>query len=82
MEKRTITIPADVWKRWRALKSEIAALERSAKALEKDFPLPPIGEETVGDWVIVDGNGDQQGKMSVFPYPGATIPAGWRKRIS
>jgi hypothetical protein len=82
VKARTITVPAADWKRWKALKAEASAIEKAAKALEATFPLPAPSEDTQGTWVVVDGNGDEQGKMSVFLYPGAIIPEGWRKRLS
>jgi cell division protein FtsB len=81
-----LTIPAvkaDEWAKYLKLKSEKSALERQIKTLEESFQLPEakdIAREISG--VIKNGNGDEVGKISFFHYPGANIPAGWRRRIS
>ena len=78
-----ITIPAEQWKRRVALKAEQSAIERQIKTIEAGWSIPEA-TEAIGECqlVIVDGNGDIQGKVSYYPFAGATIPPGWRKRIS
>lgn len=77
-----ITVNAGTFSRYQRTRAAIAALERRSKALEAEMALPVPSEETSGQWIIADGNGLPIGKLSVFYYPGANIPPGWRKRIS
>lgn len=80
--KGSIVVKADDWKRYKTLKAEISALEKQAKGIEAGFPLPAIDEENVGTWIVVDGNNDTQGKLSIYFHPGAVQPSGYRKRLS
>lgn len=78
-----IIVLAEQWKRRVALKAEISALERQVKAIESQWPIPDA-TETLGECqlLIVDGNGDTQGKVTYYHFAGSVTPPGWRKRIS
>lgn len=78
-----VTVPSEVWATRLALKAEIAAREKAVKALDEKLGFPDAA--TIGkaaQILIVNGNGLEIGKGSIFYYPGATIPGGWRRRIS
>ena len=78
-----VTVPSEVWATRLALKAEIAAREKAVKALDEKLGFPDAA--TVGKAatiLIVNGNGLEIGKGTIFYYPGATIPGGWRRRIS
>lgn len=78
-----VTVPSDVWATRLALKAEIAAREKAVKALDEKLGFPdPATIGKAATILIVNGNGLEIGKGTIFYYPGATIPAGWRRRIS
>lgn len=87
----TIAVSAEAWRQRLALKAEASALENKIKALEKEIGLPSASElqaqlellpEEKATVIVTDGNGDTQGKGSVFFFGGSTTPPGWRSRIS
>lgn len=78
-----VRVPADVWATRRALKAEIAAKEKALKAIEERIPFPDakaIGKDC--SIVIVDGNGQEVGKGTIYFFSGSVTPEGWRRRIS
>jgi hypothetical protein len=78
-----VMVEADQWTKYLKLKAERASVEREIKGIEETFHFPSA--EEVGrdaQMVIVNGNGDAVGKLSVYWYTGATIPAAWRRRVS
>lgn len=86
-----VKVESRVWKQYLALKAEQAAIAKQVKAIESALDFPEASELAEsfsckpGDGFsvsIVNGNQDILGKLSVFWYPGASIPSGWRKRIS
>lgn len=78
-----VTVPSDVWATRLALKAEIAAREKAVKALDEKLGFPDAAKVgKAAQIIIVNGNGLEIGKGSIFYYPGATIPGGWRRRIS
>lgn len=87
----TIEVPAGKWSELLRLKAEASALDKQIKKLQSELAFPEAAQLAIGfglteeDSVsirIVNGNGDTCGKMSVYWYSGATIPAAWRSRIS
>lgn len=86
-----ITVPAELWRQRLALKSEVSALEAKIKALDKELGIPKADDiqkrlklsvDEKAQITVCDGNGDIQGKGSVYFTMGAVIPEGWRSRIS
>lgn len=86
-----ITVPADAWKALQAVKAKISALEREKKAMESTLDFPKgealaiafsLTPDDKGEFLICDGNGATIGKGTVYFHSGATIPPGWRTRIS
>ena len=80
--KGTITIPAEDWKHYKALTSERNALNNKVKELEATFPLPESIKANVGKWIVVDGNGDVQGKLTIFPVDAFIVDEHCKKRLS
>ena len=87
----TVKVEASNWNKFKKLVSEKSAIEKAIKELQNSFNLPSANEiaESQGlnhgdkaNVIILNGNGDEVGKMSIFYYPGATIPANWRARIN
>ena len=87
-----IQVPAVKWDAYQKAKARASAAKREAEQLGEQCGIPDAdalaklmrlryGIEK-GEAVIQDGNGSPIGKVSVFYHPGATIPAGWRKRES
>ena len=77
-----ITCPASVWATRLALKAEIAAKEKAVEEIDKALNLPEA--DSVARpcrLIVVDGNGNEVGKGSVYWFKGATYKAGWRRRI-
>ena len=78
-----VTVPSDVWATRLALKAEIAAREKAVKALDESIGFPDAAKVgKAATILIVNGNGLEIGKGTIFYYPGATIPGGWRRRVS
>lgn len=78
-----VSVPAETWKRRLALKAEASALAKRIKELDETLGLPSA--EEVGrpaQILVVDGNGDIQGKGSIFHFGGSVTPPGWRMRVS
>jgi hypothetical protein len=86
-----LTVTAEAWEKYLKLKAQKASLEKEIKALEAGFDFP-AADKFAADFAAVEGetltvsivNGNSQniGKISVFWFPGAEMPAAWRKRIS
>lgn len=77
-----VTVPAEVWAARLALKAEIAAREKAVKAIDDKLGLPdPQAVGKPATIIIVNGNGLEMGKGSIFWYGGAIIPPSWRRRV-
>ncbi len=66
--------------------AEKAAIERQRKAILEDWEdsgfLPVKSAATVGEYVIVNGNNDEMGKVTVYHKDGFTVPAHYETRVS
>lgn len=91
MQKTIVLNPKD-WERYLALRSAANAFEAKAKALEQSLGFPDPKEIAIGFGlktgdsttlpIVSSKDNAPLGKLSIFWYPGARIPANWRKRIS
>lgn len=81
-----ITIPAEQWQAYLKLKADKTSSEKAFKALEKAWNLPNpadiVGEGEKASFVIVDGNGQPQGKASYYWHSGMTVPPSARRRLT
>lgn len=84
--KGAIILPANQFAEYQRLSSEIAANERARKAIKEQWEkaglFPIASKASEGQYVIVNGNGDEQGKATVYHFSGAVIPASYRLKIS
>jgi hypothetical protein len=81
--KGRITISAETFAKYKKIAAEKAALEKAIKALQADMPeLPESKAENAGTWVIVNGNGDEQGKVTIFPRDEFVMPSCVIRKIS
>lgn len=87
-----ITATAADWRNLSTLRANAAAAKKLADAAEAAMGIPTAEEiaaqaglpEAHGSLraVIVDGNGQPIGQLSVYYFPGAEMPAGYRRRLS
>jgi hypothetical protein len=86
-----IQVSAAAWHAWRAMHQKASAAEKEAKALREAMGFPStaalvelfgVNEVTKASAVIIDGNGQPLGKVSVFHCGEKIIPAGFQSRIS
>lgn len=78
-----ITVPSEVWATRLALKAEIAAREKAVAELDKAIGFPDAASVARPCRIlVVNGNGHEVGKGSIFWFGGATVPPAWRRRIS
>lgn len=87
MNTNQIKVGADEFARYKKLGAEKGAIEREQKnimaAWETAGLLPAKTEANVGvPFVVVNGNGDEIGKVTVYAAAEKTIPAFIARRIS
>jgi hypothetical protein len=85
MNANQIKISADEFARYKKLGAEKSAIEREQKNIVAGWEglLPDKVETNVGvPFVIVNGNGDEIGKVTVYACEAKTIPAFVARRIS
>ena len=85
--KTRIQVSADDFARYKKLGSEKGAIEREQKAImeqwEKAGLLPDKTMGNVGkEYVLVNGNNDEIGKITVYYAPEKTVGAFIARRIS
>ena len=62
--------------------ADALACKKRADALKAQLGLPLAGEDTVGAYLIADGNNNPIGKISVFHKDSFVMPETWQARIS
>lgn len=78
-----IMVRADDWHKYLALKAERNSIDKEINRLEESMDLPEacdIGKQACLS--IVNGNGDEIGKYTVYWFNGCQMPSQWRKRVS
>lgn len=87
----TFTVPAELWRERLALKAEIAAREKRVKEIDAQLNLPKgdsiaetlsLKEGEKARIILVNGNGSEIGKASVFFQPEKTVASFWVVRYS
>lgn len=79
----TITVAAEEFAKYKKLKAEEAACKKQADAIKKGWGLPEAAEiAEAREYVIVNGNGDEQGKYTIYFVKEFTRKAGWAARVS
>lgn len=83
---QSIVLPAEEYKEFNKLKAEIAAAQRAKEKLVEKWEtvngLPKAAADTQGEYVIVNGNGDEIGKVTVAYRKGYMVKDGYRRDIS
>lgn len=86
-----VQVSASAWQAYRKAQAIATAAQKDAEQLKAALGLPDasklaysLGLHTgdKGEVIVQDGNSQAIGKISVFYYPGAQIPAAWRSRAS
>lgn len=88
-----ISATAADWQRYMQAKARASAMEKEVKQIESALGIPEAKDiaklcglsadsDAKVSALIVDGNGAPLGKLSVFWFNGAVMPAGFRRRVS
>jgi hypothetical protein len=79
---KQITVDAKTFSRYLKARRLASAITRLADKLKESFPLPVASKETAGEYIIVDGNKQAIGKLTINLREGYAVKAGYVSRIS
>lgn len=86
MVTATISITAAEFATFNKLKAEIASLERRKKEIikkwENENGLPVACKATEGEYILVDGNGNEVGKATISYSAGYEVKPFFKRTIS
>jgi len=78
-----LMVKSEIWNRRCKLKAEKASIERELKEIDASMDFPKAKDIAQPfQAVIVNGNGDNVGKFTVYFSPEKTIREFWAARIS
>jgi hypothetical protein len=80
--KGRITVTSELFAKFKKIQAEKGALEKEIKKLQADMNLPEATAENAGTWIIANGNGDEQGKATIFARAEFVMPACVIRKVS
>lgn len=72
--KGRVTVEAELFARYKKLAAEKSALEKEVKNVLSQMNLPEASPETLGAYIIENGNHDEIGKVSIFHRDSFVMP--------
>ena len=78
----TIKIPKKLFAKYQALQAEKNSIQKSIDAVKLSMDLPKNMQRNVGQHIIVDNDGDEIGKVTIFKKDSFVMPACIVSRIS
>lgn len=80
--KKIIKVEASELAKYRREIKAATALERRAKARREQWGLPEASAETVGEYILADGNGQPVAVYTVAARKGYVVKDGFSGRLS
>jgi hypothetical protein len=79
---KKIKLPAREFAQYKKLSAERASIDKAIKALKDTWNLPEAKKRTLGEYVIVNENSDEIGKMTIYFREAFPMPACYIAKIS
>ena len=79
---KIIKVQSSDWTKFLRIRAASSALAKRAEAIKATWALPEAGPDSVGVWIVVDGNGAAIGKATVASRNGYEVAAGHTLRLS
>ena len=79
---KSITVNPETYRKFLRRRAAANALSKMADAFKAQLGLPEAGKGTVGEYLLIDGNGQPLGKATINPRDGYEVKAGFTLRVS
>jgi len=80
--KGTVVVNADLFRKYQRTQAGVNAAKKRADMLKAQLGIPAASADTIGAYIITDGNNTPIGKLSVFHKDSFVMPETWQARIS
>jgi hypothetical protein len=79
---KNIIVNPENYRKFLRYRAAANALNKRAESLKAEFNLPEASKQTVGEYILQDGNQQAIGKVTISARDGYTVKPGFTCRIS